>query len=351
MTTANDLLIKLISTSGLSGYESTVRRIIADAWTPLTDELAISRLGSLHSLKRGEGSDPLPSILLAAHMDAIGMMVTRIVDGFLYFTEIGGIDDRVLPGQPVTVHGREDLPSLIAQPPFWLLPPGERSGPVSQQYLLVDTGLPPRRVSELVRVGDLISFAQQPVAIDSDTLAGHSLDNRASVVALTNCLENLQKRRHLWDVWAVATAQEEETLGGAATSAFELKPDIAVAVDVTFGGAPGTPNHKTFELGKGPVLSWGPNTHPGLYKAFKDAADRIEMSTQKEINPRPPGTDAFMFQITSKGIPSMIVSIPLRYMHTPLEMVSVKDITRVGRLLAEFIAGLGDDFMDSLEWN
>ena len=350
-TAAKDLLKELISIAGLSGYETPVRQRIEKAWQPLTDELSTSRIGSLHALKKGAGKSPRESILIAAHMDAIGLMVTRVVDGFLYVTEVGGIDARVLPGQAVMVHGRQDLPGVVAQPPAWLLPPKARSGPVPLENLIVDTGLPARRVSRLVRPGDLVSFAQPPLELGGDLLAGHSLDNRASVVALTECLRILQTRRHEWDVWAVATVQEEETLGGAATSAHQLRPTLAVAVDVTFGKDPSSPAHRTFELGKGPVLGWGPNIHPGLHKAFKQTADRIELSTQKEVMPRHSGTDAIALQVASEGIPTMVVSIPLRYMHTPVEVIHLKDVARVGRLLAAFIAGLDDTFMEKLAWD
>jgi endoglucanase len=284
-------------------------------------------------------------------MDAIGLMVTRVVDGFLHVTAIGGIDPRVLPGQAVTVHGREDLPGIIVQPPSRLLPAKHQEGPVPLEYLLVDTGLLPERVGRLARTGDLVSFAQKPLETGGDTLAGHSLDNRASVAALTHCLDQLQHRPHQWDVWAVATTQEEVSLGGAATSAFQLRPSLAVAVDVTFAASPGSPKHKTFPMGEGPTLGWGPNIHPGLYKAFKELAERLELPFTTEVMPRHSGTDAFALQVAAEGIPSMVVSIPLRYMHTPVEMVAIKDITRTGRLLAEFAAQLDERFMDGLTWD
>jgi len=352
MTDIPTFLKSLISTSGLSGYETPVRQIIEETWKPLTTELSLSRIGSLHGYKRGtQTGEPRKSILIATHMDAIGMMVTRIVDGFLYITGIGGIDARVLPGQPVTVFGREELPGVVVQPPAFLLPPDTQNGVVPLDKLIVDTGLPPRRVSQLVRPGDLVAFAQLPLELGSDFLAGHSLDNRASVAALTHCLDVLQNRHHSWDVWAVATVQEEETLGGAATSAHHLRPDLAIAVDVTFGKEPNSPSYKTVELNKGPVLGWGPNIHPGIHKAIKQAAERLEMSTQFEIHTRHSGTDAHALQIATEGIPTMVLSIPLRYMHTPVEVIHLKDVTRVGRLLAEFIAGLDGEFMEKLVWD
>jgi endoglucanase len=343
-------LKKLISAPGLSGHEAPVRDIIAETWQPLVDEISVSRLGSLHALKRGSLPEPRPSLLIATHMDAIGLMVSSLEGEFLHITEVGGIDARVLPGQLVTVHGREDLPGVIVKPPAYLLPPDERSGPVALSNLLVDTGLTAREVSRLVRVGDLVSFAQAPIELGNDTLAGHSLDNRASVAALTVCLEHLQKRRLEWDLWAVASSQEEETLGGAATSAFQLRPSLAIAVDVTFASSPGTPSHRSFEMGNGIPLGMGPNIHPALYKEFKALAERLEMPHRDEVTGANSGTDAYAMQVAAEGIPTMLVSIPLRYMHTPVEMVSVKDITRAGRLLAEFAAGLDAEYMNKLVW-
>lgn len=348
MTDYLPFLKELITAPGLSGHEGPVKKLIEDAWEPITDELHTSRLGSLHGLLKGNLPEPRPGILLATHMDAIGLMVTGISDGFLRITEVGGIDPRVLPGQLVTVHAREELPGVIIQPPAYLLPPDVGSGPVPLEYLLVDTGLLPRGVTRKVRVGDLVSFAQEPIELGGQIVAGHTLDNRASVTALTYCLDELKNRTHAWDVWAVATAREEETLGGAFTSAHYLDPELAVAIDVTFAKGPGAPDHETFPLGKGVTLGWGPNIHPGLHRAFKGIADQLEIPYELEPIPRHSGTDAYAMQVARAGIPTMVVSIPLRYMHTPVEVVSMKDIQRTGRLLAEFVCSLHENFMKEL---
>ena len=344
-------LKQLITLPGLSAYEEPARQVIAEAWRPLVDELSVSRLGSLHGLKRGHGADPRPRILFSAHMDAIGLMVTTLVDGFLHVTEIGGIDPRILPGQLVTVHGRRDLPGIVVQPPDRLLPPDQQGVPVKMEYLFVDTGLLPAEVAKLVRPGDLVSFASQPIELEGGALAGHSMDDRASVAALTLCLQELQHMQHAWDVWAVASVQEEETLGGARTSPFEIRPDIAVAVDVTFAKGPGSSDHRTFSMDKGPTIGWGPNIHPAIHKALKDLAERLDIPYQFEAMPRHSGTDAMGMQIVAEGIPCAVLGIPLRYMHTPVEEVCLKDISRAGHLMAEFIASLEPDFVAQLRWD
>jgi tetrahedral aminopeptidase len=344
-------LKQLITLPGLSGYEAPVREFIAEAWRPLVDELSISRLGSLHGLKRGVGDEPRRRILLSAHMDAIGLMVTTIVDGLLHITEIGGVDQRILPGQLVTVHGRRDLPGVVAQPPDRLLPPDQNGKPVKLEHLLVDTGLLPDEVMQLVRPGDLVSFASEPLDLAGGVLAGHSLDDRAAVAAVTLCLQELQHMHHSWDVWAVASVQEEETLGGALTSPFAIRPDMAVAIDVTFAKGPGSTDYRTYALDSGPTIGWGSNVHPALHRAFKELALKIDLPHHIELMPEYSGTDAMGIQIVAEGIPCAVIGIPLRYMHTPVEEVSLRDITRAGHLLASFITNLEPDFVEKISWD
>jgi putative aminopeptidase FrvX len=350
MTDLLPLLNELISAPGISGYEGGVRPVIEKAWAPFTDSLSVSRLGSLHGLQTGTGRDPRPSILVAAHMDAIGLMVNGIVDGFLRITSIGGIDVRVLPGQMVTVHGRVDLPGMIVATPPRLLPPAVQGGVVPLEYLMVDTGMLPDEVPGLIRVGDPVSFAQAPYEANGGTLVGHTLDDRAAVAALTSCLGLLHTRPHTWDVWAVATVQEEVTMGGAVTSAFQLHPSLCLTIDVTFGREPKTPHPVSFPLGEGPTLMWGPVAHPYLYKVLKELAEKLEIPLAVEPAARYSATDSDAMVGVAEGIPNLVLGIPLRYMHTPVEMVKMKDLERVARLAAEFIAQLDENFMDKLTW-
>ncbi len=346
-------LKSLLSTSGLSAYETPAARLIETAWTPLVDKIQYSKIGSLEALKTGTTPNA-PKIMLAAHMDAIGMMVTQVKDGFLRVTGVGGVDARVLPGTPVTVHAtggkKEELPGIVVQPSARLLPESLGDGPIPMEHLLIETGLPPKEVAAKVQIGDLVSYATEPTELAGDVLAGHTLDNRASVAVVTVALQELQKKSHTWDVWAVATVQEEVSLGGAFTSAEGLRPDLAVAIDVTFAKGPGASDWGTFTLGKGPTLGFGPNLHPFLFKKFEQLAKELEIPYQTEVIPRHSGTDAYAMQVSAEGIPSMVIGIPLRYMHTPVEVVALKDIQRAGRLLAEFIAALEADFVEKIVW-
>ena len=343
-------LKQMLSTAGLSGFEDPIRKIIREAWAPLTDELSVSKIGSLHGLKKGQGEEPHRRVLISAHMDAIGLMVTEIQDGLMRITQIGGIDHRILPGQPVIVHGREDLPGVVVQPPGFLLPKDAGDGPVVMKYLFVDVGLRPEDAAEKVRVGDLVSYAQAPMELSGDAMAGHTLDNRVSVAATTLCLEALQSRTHEWDVWAVASVQEEETLGGAFTSPFDIRPDLAIVIDVCFAKGPEAADWRNLPFGKGVGLGYGPNIHPGFYDLVEEKAQALEIPFERDLMPKMSGTDAMAVQIVAEGIPCVVLGIPLRYMHTPVETVSIKDIQRAGRLMAEVVADLDSDTLDQISW-
>lgn len=342
----------LTETPGPSGYERGIANVIAGLWQPLTDQVSIDRVGSLIAVKQGSGPEPRRRLLLAAHMDEIALMVKQIVGhngyGFLRLTNVGGVDIRHLYGQTAVVHGQRDLPGVIGALPGHMLPKERSSKPFGYQDLVVDVGLPEEKVKELVSVGDFISFRQPLRKLQGTRVTGKALDNRASVAAVTVCLEYLQTRRHAWDVVAVATAQEETRLLGAYTSAFAQKPDTAVAIDVTFGKGPGVNDNSAFELGGGPVLDLGPNVHPGVFQGLQDAAKALEMKVHTGTHTRGSGTDAFGLQVAREGIPTGLVSIPLRYMHTMVETIDTGDVERAGRLLGEFAARLDDEFLPRL---
>lgn len=344
------LLEDLLRLPGPPGHEAPVRARLVQAWAPLADELHVTPLGSLHALRLGQGPAPRPLLLLAAHMDAIGLMVTEVVGGFVRVRPLGGFDPRVLPGQAVIVHGRRPLPGVIVRPPPACLPPDLGQGVVPIEHLLVDLGLPAAQAARLTRPGDPITFDCAPRRLGEGLLSGPGLDNRASVAALTICLRTLAGRQHGWDVVAAATVQEEITLAGGATSAFALRPSMAVAVDVTYAAGLNQPAHKTFALEGGPTNGWGPNLHPAVYRLIEQAGERAAIPLTVELTPDSSGTDAIAMQVAREGIPCGMVSIPLRYMHTPVEVVAWSDIEQAGLLLAELAAGLAPDALDGLTW-
>jgi endoglucanase len=347
------LLKRFTETPGPTGDESGIATAVAEVWRPLVDEIVADRVGSLLGIKRGVGAgEPRPTILLAAHQDELGLMVSRVVEhngyGFLRVVKLGGVDRRHLLGQTVVVHGKRPLIGVLGGLPDFMLPEDERGQAYNWDNLSLDVGLPADQLRELVSVGDFISFRQPLRKLQNGRVAGKALDNRASVTAVTICLEQLQSRRHTWDVIAVATSQEEETFLGAYTSAFAQRPDVAVAIDVTHAKGPGTSDSDVAELGAGPVLGIGANVHSSLYGALRDAAKALEMTVSTEPHAAGSGTDAYAIQVAREGIPTGLVSIPLRYMHTMVETADTQDIERVGRLLAEMIARLDDDFLPQL---
>lgn len=349
----------LTETAGPSGMEASIAQAVRAAWEPYVDEITVDHMGNLLAVKRAQAPDATsePSrLLIAAHMDEIALMVADIDaypdgeqgQGFLRVTNVGGVDIRHLYGQTVTVHGRRELRGIVGALPPHMLPSDRQGKCYNYDELLVDVGLPLNELRETVSVGDFISFHQPLRKLLNERAAGKALDNRASVAAVAVALEYLGDRLHEWDVVAVATTQEETRLLGAFTTAYAQRPDAAVAVDVTFGKGPGAHEAGTFELDKGPALGLGPNVHPGLYKKLKEAADALEMTVHTDPHTRASGTDAFGLQIARDGVPTGLIGIPLRYMHTMVETLALNDVERAGRLLGEFAATLDAGFLDSV---
>jgi endoglucanase len=283
--------------------------------------------------------------MLAAHLDEIGAMVTQIDRGFLRFTRVGGLDDRVLMGQEVLVHGRRDLPGIIASVPPHLLPPDRPADIVDHADMHIDVGLPPGQVKKLVQVGDLVSFVSPPVELLNGLLSGKAMDNRASVAAMLLCLQELNKLQHQWDVYAVATADEEwGHYVGATTQAYAIRPDVALVLDLTFADV----DENEVKLNEGPVITLGPSNHPVVRERLVQVCQKLELKYQTEVVRNGVGTDAYAVEISREGIPTVLVSLPSRYMHSPVEVVHVKDVERVARLVAHFIAGLDEGFGEKL---
>jgi endoglucanase len=248
-------------------------------------------------------------------------------------------------GQEVIVHGQRDLPGLIGSIPPHLLPPGQSTGSVDQAQMHIDIGLPPNQVTELVQIGDLISFARTPDDLLNGMVSGKAMDNRASVAAMILCLQNLQKMRHEWDVYAVATAEEERgRYVGATTQAYAIRPDAAIVIDMTFADV----EEREVELDAGPVVGIGPSNHPILRQRLLEICRDLELKYQSEVIHSAAGTDAYAIEISREGVPTILISIPSRYMHSPVEVVQPKDVERTGRLMAHFISGLDEAFVRSL---
>lgn len=344
-------LMELSEAPGIAGYERPVRELIAQTWEPLADALRVDAMGSLIATLHGSGSEPRPRILITAHMDEIGLMVTQIEDGFIRVTNVGGIDQRVLLAQPVIVHGAEPLPGLIAARPPHVLPESQRKKYPGYDDLAVDVGLPSSKVAKLVRVGDPVTFDQQAVKLGDGWISGKAMDNRASVACMTRLLELLGERRPAWDVLVAATVQEEVGLKGGATVGYGSEADLAIVVDTTWGIGVGVGDDKGFKLGDGPTLGLSAEAHPKLFEWIQDAGKEHEIKLQTEVLPGASGTEAQELRLSREGIPTAILSIPIRNMHTPVEVVSLRDIQRAARLIAAFVTTLDGETLSKLTWD
>ncbi|MFQ6016092.1 MAG: M42 family metallopeptidase [Anaerolineae bacterium] len=345
-------LKRLSEAHGVSGYETEVREIVVEEFRAMADEVRVDKLGNVIALKRGDrpaSGNHQTRVMLAGHMDEIGLMVTKLEKGFLHFTTVGSFDQRVLLGQEVTVHGRRPLPGVIGSRPPHVLPREERDKVIPIDKLFIDVGLAEGELAEAVQVGDLVTLRRDFVELKDGCVVGKALDDRTSLVVILNCFHLLTSRRHAWDVFGVATVQEEVNLAGAFTSTYGLSPDIGIAIDVTFGSMTGLSQAETFDLGKGPSIAYGPNIHPRLYQKLVEVAQEEEVRHQIEPVPGSSGTDAWAMQVVKEGIPTALVSVPLRNMHTSVELLSLKDVERASRLLASFIVRLDDQFLDSLK--
>ena len=341
-------LKQLVEAHAPSGHESAIASLLREDWAGLVDEFDGDKLGSLIGIRRAtRPSEPSRKIMLAAHMDEIGFMVRELEAGFIYLHNIGGMDSRVMMAQPVIVHGKRQLPGVIATMPPHMLPASERQKYPAVDALVVDVGLPEGDVEDLVQVGDLVTVDVPMLELQGRKVAAKAMDDRACIAVITTCLHQLQKMQHSWDVYATATVQEEVGLRGATTAANMIQPDVAIALDVGFAEQPGV-NVGSGKMGDGPLLGIGANFHPKVNAKLKDVAKYHDIKWQSDVMPGRSGTDAWAIQVSRSGVPTALLSIPLRNMHSPVETLDLKDIERAGRLLAHFISTLDDTFMDSL---
>ncbi len=345
------LFQEIASNSGVSGYEDNIAAQIQLA-CPWVDELRRDTLGNLIMLKRGQAQpgQKIPRIMLAAHMDEIGLIITKIEkEGFLRFSTIGGFDQRVLLGQVVTVHGSTTLRGVIGAKPPHVQRPGEQKQAVKLEDLFIDVGFDSDgAVKDKVAVGDLVTINQTALALQGSFLAGKAFDDRAGVAAVLECFKALDGLNYSAEVYGVATVQEEVGLRGAITSTYGIVPDLGIAVDVGFGDSPGLPEWQTIKLSGGPGIGLGPHVHPALHKRMVETAKEWRIPHSIDPSPYPGGTDAYAMQVTQAGIPTILRSIPLRYMHTPIETLDYEDVKHTGRLMALFIAGLDYEFVEGL---
>jgi endoglucanase len=348
-----EFLMEASMAHGVSGFEyMSIKDLVRDYMTVLVDEIHSDVLGNVIGVKRGDGPQPHPKVMLAGHMDEVGMMVTKIEEGgFLRFAT-SGIDPRVLPGHEVVVHGRRSLTGIVGTKPPHLSSPEESGKPQQAKDLFIDVGLPEHEVRALITVGDVATYKREVTELMGGLMAGKSLDDRAGVAVILVCLDELRKYDFCADVYGVATTQEETGSQGAAASVYAIDPHIGIAIDVCQGDTPGVPEHRTTFVGKGPTMTIGSTIHPKIADGLRKAAREIGVNLQQKVAPAGTGTDAGALHISRQGVATGLISIPQRYMHTSVETLSVKDVEDAGRVLARFIAACDWGFVEGLnEWN
>ncbi len=328
--------IKLLSNlHGVSGYEQTVADEVKKIFSQYCDECSIDAMGNVIGVKKSKNSQG--KVMIEAHMDEVGLIITDIDDkGFLYFSTIGGIDARIILTQEVIVHGKSRLTGVIGAKPPHILSAEERKKTVPKDKLYIDTGFGADEIKKLVKVGDTATMKNKTLFMLDGMISTKAQDDRTSVAAIMDVLHQLKDTELPFDLYAVAAVQEEVGLRGAGCAAYNINPDFAIAIDVCHGTSPDAKDN-TFPTGGGTVISKGPNIHPVLVEAVINVMKIKGIDYSIDIDGGDTGTDAAAIQIANSGVPTVLFSLPLKYMHTPIETVSEKDVQSTANAIAEFL--------------
>lgn len=326
----------LCALPAVSGFEGQAAQAVADLLRPLCDTVTIDANGNVLGFK-GCGRKHAETVLLDAHLDQIGFVVTEVLDGgFVRFAPVGGVDPRMLLAAEVTILTEEPLYGVVSCMPPHLLKAGEQDKAIPIDQMLIDTGLEDARAK--IPIGTPIVFAQQPVSLLGDQICSKCLDDRAGIAAILLALHKLKKQKKRRCHVAVLISTQEEVTGlGAQTGAFAVQPAYAIAVDVTHGKTPDGPSDGVFELGSGPAIGMGPNLHRGLTRRLIKTAKANDIEYSLEVMEGNTGTNAWTMQIVAHGIATALLSIPQKYMHTPVEVVKKSDIEDVAELISRFL--------------
>ena len=341
-------LQSLVETPSATGTEEAVAALVRERLADTADEIDTDVMGSVHARLKGLDSQA-PSVMIASHMDEIGLMVHYISDeGFLSVSAVGGVDAGLLPGMRMDVHTESgDLRGVVGRQPIHLLPADERKKVVSMEKLVIDLGMPADEVRKLVRVGDTVTFGVGFEAFGDGMAVSRGFDDKCGVYVAVRVAEIVkQAGGTAADYICAATVQEEIGLRGGLTSAYGVDPDVAIAFDVTHAtDYPGIDQakHGKIVCGGGPVIARGPNINPVVFNRLVAAAEEEKIAYQLEAEPGVTGTDAGTMQVQRGGKASGLVSIALRYMHTPTEVIDLKDLDDCAKLLARFVMDLDAD--------
>lgn len=342
-----DVLRSLLTAAGPSGHETAPTAVFREAAAAFA-EVGSDTMGSVWARVAGNAGGR--SLAVFGHVDEIGLIVSHIADdGFLHFDQVGGWDPQILVGQRVELMTRSGtIPGVVGKKPIHLLSADERKKVPELRDLHIDVGARDGDdAAAMVRVGDVAVIAAEPVELPNDRLVSRAMDNRlGAFVALEAARLVAEAGGGPGDVIAVANTQEETTLGGAATSAYALRPDAAIVVDVTHAtDAPGVEEKAIgrHRFGSGAVIGRGSMLAPRLTDLLVETAEEEGIDHSMQAFGRRTGTDADVVNLSRAGVPTAIVSIPLRYMHSPVEMVQLSDVHAAARLIAAAARRLTSD--------
>lgn len=337
-------LKKLSESHGPSGREEWIHPLIQEAFTSYCD-VKKDNINNLYLIKKGLGK---AKIMLMAHADEVFLMVSEILDNGYLKVDITGIDPKTLVSQQVLIHGKERIEGIIGIKPPHLMNDEEKNTAIKKEEILIDTGYDKKDLEAIVKVGDYITIKREMVELLNNNIACKCADNRAGIVAMKSCLDEIKNIKHEANVYFVASCQEEAGIRGARVAASNIMPDIAIAIDTTF--ASGLLSYKECEnnVGSGPVICIGPNVHPKVRKRIMMIASEYNIPFQLEVEPGHTGTDAWNIQTVKQGIPTVLISIPIKHMHTSVEIVNIDDIKNTGRIIAKFIEKLEKEELEEL---
>jgi putative aminopeptidase FrvX len=338
-----EFLKRLLGTPSPSGYEQAIQKVCAAYAKSFVDDVYKDVHGNQYHVINKEAS---VRIMLAGHVDEIGLMVNAIDnEGFIRFVPVGGVDIATLPGQRVEVHGKGGpVPGVIGRKAIHLTPEEDRKRMPEFHTLWIDIGASDRKDAEsLVAIGDCITIAVGYQELRDDKIVARALDDRIGAFVVLEAMRLLAKRKVKVAVYAVTTVQEEIGLRGATTSAYGCQAHAGLAVDVAW--ATDHPNgdgdrYGHAKLHGGPILSRGPNINPVVESGLEKVAKKAEIPYQVRAMPRGTGTDANAMQLSHGGMATALIGVPNRYMHTPVEMVSLRDVEHCSQLIAEWVCSL-----------
>lgn len=326
---------------GPSGYEDQVRAFLAQQLTPLCDEVRTDSMGNLIGVKRC-GKPNAKKLLLDAHMDEVGFIITGIENGFLRFAPLGGIDARVLPATQVTVMGKERYFGVIDTMPPHALKAEDMEKAVPMDDLVIDIGLTQQEAEANVSLGSPAIFNTWPTRLQNGRLAGKTLDDRACVEIILRTMETLQNETLDVDIYCMFSTQEELGTRGASAGVYSIEPDAALVLDVTHAKTPDAQSIELMELGGGPAIGVGPNMTHKITETLIQIAKKESIPYQIEVMAGNSGTNAWPIQIAQGGVATGVLSVPLRYMHTPNEVIDGKDVDATTRLVTAFVRNIGE---------